>query len=173
MTVNDIPHVARYLLDKHGLTQLGWVFTWDRAKRRAGRCSYRDKTISLSLHYVRLNVVKQLGDVVDTILHEIAHALAGPGTNHGPKWVEVCLQIGASPTRCYDSNKVTMPTGKYVATCGGCDKKFYRHKKPKITRRVYCAACGPDLGELHYIPTNLYPISVVIPGSPPAPRRMR
>ena len=173
MTTNDIPHVAKHMLAKHGLTQLGWGFEWDRAKRRAGKCSYRTKTISLSLHYVELNVVDRLGDVIDTILHEIAHALAGPGTNHGPKWVEACHLIGAAPVRCYDSSVVTMPKGKYVATCGGCSRKFYRHTKPPFTKLIYCVACGPALGTLRYIQSDTQPATHVGLPVAPTPRKMR
>ena len=173
MTTNDIPHVAKHVLDKHGLTQLGWRFEWDHAKRRAGKCSYRTKTISLSLHYVELNVVDRLDDVIDTILHEIAHALAGPGTNHGPKWVEACHVVGAAPVRCYDSNVVSMPNCKYVATCPNCTRKFHRHKRPPASRSIYCAACGPVLGRLEYLSTYAQPVTHAGLPVVPTPRKMR
>lgn len=34
-------------------------------------------------------------EVHETILHEIAHALAGPGAGHGPKWREMARRVGA------------------------------------------------------------------------------
>ena len=86
MTTDDIPHLAQYLLEKHSLAQLGWTFQWDSAKRRAGACKYSRKTITISRHYVALNLSERPDDVIDTILHEIAHALAGWSAGHGPKW---------------------------------------------------------------------------------------
>ena len=36
-------------------------------------------------------------DVTNTILHEIAHALAGAKPGHGPAWKTVARRIGATP----------------------------------------------------------------------------
>lgn len=150
MTIYDIPYVARYLLEKHGLAEQGWKFAWDNAKRRAGQCRYQTKTITLSQHYVALNVAERLDDIIDTILHEIAHALAGPGTSHGPEWKAACGRIGARPEQCYNSDVVTMPRGRHTATCGGCGKVFHHHKEPKHNCWRYCKVCGPERGRLTY-----------------------
>jgi hypothetical protein len=42
----------------------------------AGRCSHRDRTIRLSLRYVTEAAEEH---VRNTVLHEISHALVGPG----------------------------------------------------------------------------------------------
>lgn len=142
VTTQGIANLARLLMDKHGLKH--WRFEFDRAKRRVGCCKHRIQTITLSYHYcTRGNSVV---DIKDTILHEIAHALAGPGAGHGPKWKAICRQIGARPVRCY-GEQVNMPKGRYKATCGGCNKAFHRHRRPK-GRGYYCRACGPSKGAL-------------------------
>lgn len=141
----NTPTLARQLMNEHGLGH--WVFSYDRAKRRAGRCSYRKQLITLSINFVIRNNDEE---IKDTILHEIAHALAGPGTGHGPKWKAVCRQIGAKPVRCYDSEKVDMPKGRYKAVCGGCQKAFHRHRRPKRSGFRYCTACGPERGLLTF-----------------------
>ena len=41
-----------------------------------------------------------LRQVTDTILHEIAHALAGPGAGHGPAWKATASRLGATPKSC-------------------------------------------------------------------------
>lgn len=171
MTVDDIPHVAQHLLQKHGLAAKGWRFEWDRARRRAGCCKHSINRVTLSYQYVALNVVEMLGDIIDTILHEIAHALAGPGVGHGPEWRAVCERIGARPERCYDSNVVAMPRGKYAATCGRCGKTFYRHKQTRPGRWIYCIACGPDLGRLIYCLASK--VTPAPQGNPPPPRKLR
>jgi predicted SprT family Zn-dependent metalloprotease len=44
-----------------------------------GLCLYEPKAIELSLHFIERNAE----DVIrDTLLHEIAHALVGPGHGH-------------------------------------------------------------------------------------------
>lgn len=135
------------LMRQHGLES--WTFEFDNAKRRAGVCRYRCKLISLSRHYVRLNA-DNYEDIRDTILHEIAHALAGFKAAHGPAWKAVCRRIGAKPERCYDSSKVVMPKGSLQATCGGCLTVFTRHKAVRKGSWRYCVKCGKDKGRLTF-----------------------
>jgi Zn-dependent protease with chaperone function len=66
---------AEELLKIHLLSKKGWVFEYDGAVRRFGRCSHRNKCISLSLKLTQLNWKKNPQQVLDVILHEIAHAL--------------------------------------------------------------------------------------------------
>ena len=145
----DVTSTANRLLVEHGLAERGWKFELDNARRRAGRCSFRHKVVSLSKYYVALNLTDKPDDILDTILHEIAHAIAGHAAGHGPEWKEVCTRIGARPERCYDSSKVKMPDGNMVATCGGCAKTFRKHRV-KRGRVRWCAACGPDKGLLEF-----------------------
>ena len=67
---------ADRLLLEHNLTD--WRFTFDNAPSRGGKCSYRDQVISISEQFC-FKVNDE--EITDTILHEIAHALAGE--NHG------------------------------------------------------------------------------------------
>jgi predicted SprT family Zn-dependent metalloprotease len=147
---NIIPPVAHRLLEEFGLTKQGWKFKWDYAKRRAGRCSYHKKLISLSIYYVRLNIDSNLDDVIDTILHEIAHALIGPGMHHGPEWQEMACRVGARPVACYDVATVKMPEGQWVAECKGCGKTFRRHRPLKYNYVQWCRGCGGITGRLIY-----------------------
>lgn len=139
--------LARQLLDEHGLKD--WRFELDFAKKRAGCCKYRSKTITLSYYYVTANSGE---DILDTLLHEIAHAIAGPGTGHGPVWKAVCRRIGARPVRCYDSQRIVMPSGRYQATCPGCSFVFHRHKRPRAGER-WCRKCGRTRGQIQYVDT--------------------
>ena len=133
------------LMNQHGLTD--WTFELDRAKRRAGCCKHGCKTLTLSYHYITRNLDKP-DDIRDTILHEIAHALAGHDAGHGDAWKAICVRIGASPQRCYDSTVIDMPKGQLVATCQGCSKTFRRHRRVRSGTYRYCLTCGPDTGRL-------------------------
>lgn len=123
MDLHAAEHLARTLMDDHGLTS--WHFRFDNAVRRFGVCRYRDSTISMSRELTRLNVEAEVRDV---ILHEIAHALVGPGAGHGPKWRRKAREIGAQPTRCYEADAVQRPPAKYVGTCACPGKRIERQR---------------------------------------------
>lgn len=116
--------LAKELINQH-LTYLDWKFKFDNAKRRFGRCQYGTKTISLSKPLVIANDEAQ---VRDTILHEIAHALA-PGHGHDNHWKNRCRAIGANPQRCYSADEVSgviAPYGLYCPTCDVVIEERYR-----------------------------------------------
>ena len=135
--------LALTLMEKHGLIAKGWGFKFDRAVRRFGLCSYRKKQISLSAPLVSVN---NRAEVTETILHEIAHALAGHKAGHGPVWKAMAKSIGCDGNRCYDSNKVTtVPTtvrSQYVAHCPSCNKEFRRVKRVSAGQSHSCSACS-------------------------------
>ena len=148
MNTNDITKLAIDLISQHGLNQ--WRFEYDRAKRRAGLCHYGRKVISLSSYYVEKNI-DNLEEIKDTILHEIAHAIAGYQAGHGWAWKLVCMRIGANPKRCYDESEVDMPEGRWKATCPTCSKTFHMHRRPKYNGLRYCLKCGQEKGRLFYL----------------------
>ena len=101
--LNDATKLAALYMGLHGLDD--WHFRFDRATRRFGCCNHKSKTISLSGHLVSLNDKR---DVRDTILHEIAHALAGPKVRpHGREWRQIAIRIGCNGRRCYGHEVLT------------------------------------------------------------------
>jgi predicted SprT family Zn-dependent metalloprotease len=135
-----IQKLARELLDRHGLGD--WSFAFNRRRRSLGYCWYDRRRIELSIYLVERN---EAVEIFDTLLHEIAHALVGPGHGHGPVWKRKCLEIGARPVRCGQAN---MPAGRWQAQCGTCGKGFHRYRKPKRMKGWFCGGCGPQRGQL-------------------------
>ena len=88
----DVAREARELMNKHGLD--GWTFRFGAARRALGLCKEKDKLIQLGRHHAANDPREQ---VTDTILHEIAHALAGAAAGHGPVWRNTAKRIGATP----------------------------------------------------------------------------
>lgn len=125
--------LADELLEHHGLG--GWTVRFDRAKTRAGSCRFRDREITLSAHLTQLHSVD---DVRDTILHEIAHALVGPGHGHDRLWRATAQAIGSSGQRCSSADAPQVP-GEWVGTCSS-GHVVHRHRRP--TRLLFCARCG-------------------------------
>ncbi|MCE9563097.1 MAG: SprT-like domain-containing protein [Planctomycetes bacterium] len=140
--------LARRLLDEHGLT--AWEFGFNSNVRRAGVCFYPHRKepgrIELSIHFAERNSDE---DVLDTILHELAHALVGPGHGHDAVWRAKCRQIGAKPEACY-GDEVEMPRGRWRATCAGCVSEYNRHRRPPQAEGWHCRSCGPRLGKLQW-----------------------
>jgi predicted SprT family Zn-dependent metalloprotease len=134
MKLSSATKIAMTLMKEHGLLTQGWKFTYDRAVRRFGLCSYKEKTISLSKHLVELNDEKQM---IDTMLHEIAHALVGKGHGHNRTWQRQAVSIGCSGTRCY-GREVVRPKAKYSLTCPNCSRVTTRSK---LCSGLACGAC--------------------------------
>ena len=88
----EVAREARDLMDSHGLAD--WTFRFSAARRTIGLCREKDKVIQLGRHHAANDAPAQ---VTDTILHEIAHALAGTAAGHGPAWRSIALGIGATP----------------------------------------------------------------------------
>lgn len=72
----------------------GWTFAFNRQRRTLGLCRYRERRIELSHYFAARG---SLADAETTLIHEIAHALAGPNTAHGPRWQAQMRALGAEP----------------------------------------------------------------------------
>ncbi len=137
----EVGRWAEQLIRSHGLTD--WEFVFNRRKRSLGMCSYDRKTIELSTHFVDRN---EMVSIRDTLLHEIAHALVGPGHGHDAVWKRKCVEIGAIPQRCCRTAR--MPPGRWQANCATCGTVFHRHRKPKRLSGWHCIRCGLERGQL-------------------------
>ena len=140
MNTQEACDLAITLMVKHGLmteTPSTWHFEFDAATTRLGLCRFKTRTISLSR---RLTEVNTRETVLDTILHEIAHALQ-PLAGHGRIWKLQCMALGAKPQACARASDVVTLQGKYVATCPGCGAQFHKHARPRYKKPRACRAC--------------------------------
>ncbi len=123
--------LALDLMAQHGLSE--WTFRITHSLTRFGQCSYRKKQITLSKHLTEMN---DEALVRNTILHEIAHALAGHKAAHGPAWRAQALAIGCDGRRTYDDS-VAAPPRNTIGVCPGCLREIRRHRR----RALHCIAC--------------------------------
>jgi predicted SprT family Zn-dependent metalloprotease len=123
-------------LRRYGLADRGWTFRWDHARKRFGSCSFARRQITMSVHLARLN---EPDPCHDTILHEIAHALAGREAGHGPVWRAACRRVGARPERCYEAEEVVQPPSKYVRHCPSCQRTSPLYRRSR--KRYACGHC--------------------------------
>ncbi len=111
----SVEALARKLMDDHGLTD--WTLRFNNGRYYLGTCNGDTKTITISRLHIEHDTTKEL---TDTILHEIAHALAPKHANHGKEWKAICRQIGAHPKSCKKDGTKIPP--KWEVTCSGCSK---------------------------------------------------
>jgi hypothetical protein len=147
------------LMLKHGLTEeKGWKFEWLRSKRVAGKCitigsrkivgytsTGRSIKVSTGVPHGGTILLSSIitsihteEEVLDTILHEIAHGLT-PGNGHDEVWRRKAIEIGCNGKRCYHiSEKQAEIRFSIVATCFKCGKKHYKSRMPKEDRWCKC-----------------------------------
>jgi predicted SprT family Zn-dependent metalloprotease len=72
-----------------------------RLTASAGMCYHKPKIIRIA-EWLVLRAPER--EIVDTVRHEVAHALLGENVGHGEPWRLMARQVGAVPSRCYDSS---------------------------------------------------------------------
>ena len=126
----SIANQADKLLKKHKLSD--WQFNFDNAKKRAGKCAYDEKTITMSEQFC---LKANNEEVTDTVLHEIAHALVGAKHGHDAVWQAKAREIGCSAQRTHCLN---FAAPKYIVSCKMCG--IYGVREKRGTGRV-CKQC--------------------------------
>ena len=136
MDLNEAEQLAKDLIKQYNIP---YSFAWNNSRNYIGRCFYLKKVIELSKPYTELNDEKEIRD---TILHEIAHALAPKGSGHGPKWKQLALSLGCKPHRCADGQSLIIPPYKYLGHCPNCKRIIKKNKRARI-------ACGKCCSEFN------------------------
>lgn len=86
---------AEDLIERH--LPEGWTFGWHNKVRANGTCYYGKMEIKLSK---KLTPYRSWSETYETIIHEIAHAIAGPDAKHGETWKSVYRNLGGTGSRC-------------------------------------------------------------------------
>jgi hypothetical protein len=121
----------------------GWRLVVDTGPRghRYGQCRYREKELSVSAWLISLNG-EDHPQVNDTLRHEMAHVLTGPGHGHDYLWRANAAKLGASTSRTVSEKsaaQVKSPPG-WVGHCRKCGEKTSpRPGKPRKTH--FCRKC--------------------------------
>ena len=125
--------IANEMLVKHNLTD--WKFVIDtNVKSRLGQCRYNEKEVAISEYILKLRHEQ----IVDTIIHEIAHALT-EGHNHDKVWKEKCIELGCIPLSTYMGGfNIYKPNNnyKFEGSCPTCSKTYIKSKPTGL-----CSSC--------------------------------
>lgn len=147
MLKTDAKKLTERLMQQHmpELVADGWRFNWHKSVRSFGTCHYGFKEISLSEQLVQMNDDER---VTRTVLHEIAHALAGKKAGHGYKWRAICVRLGGDGQRNWSDENTNPVPPKYIGTCpAGHTSRRYR--KPRSVHS--CGKCSPVFSREHLI----------------------
>lgn len=87
----QIEFVARFLMEEYNVGHLNLSFR--KMTRTMGQFSIRKRRIQLSTYYIK---IKSYRIMINTILHEIAHALT-PAHGHDLIWKAKAIEVGALP----------------------------------------------------------------------------
>lgn len=171
MNKSAMMRMARELMDQHGLTEAcGWELVTNRSRRNAGTAQLGRITLSVPI-LVEGEATEE--DVRNTILHEIAHCLVGPGHKHDAVWREKCIEIGGNGR---ETHSIKTPH-RYRGTCT-CGKTFHRDAKSDRMHRLICRKC---LGAISWYDTvnrvtltapKSHPV-YTLAASAPAPQKMQ
>ncbi|GIF03870.1 SprT-like domain-containing protein [Actinoplanes siamensis] len=175
MDLTEAERLATALMARHELT--GWRLTFDDAKTRAGVCRPDRREIGLSRPLIALYSPAQ---VTETVLHEIAHALAGAAHGHDAVWRATAIRIGCSGRRCVPEEAPKVE-GAWVGVCRA-GHRTSAHRRP--IRVKSCRRCSPRFARFAVFawtyrgqPAALHPAFaaelVRLQGSDGAPARAR
>ena len=120
-------------MDENLLMQ-GWTFKFNkRLTRSIGRCNFTKKEIELSYHFLPTLTESEWKD---TVLHEIAHALAFPiDRGHGRYWQTIAKMLGATPSHSTILSNPPKRIPKYILyfvnNDGTFDKVAQYKNKPR------------------------------------------
>lgn len=141
MNISDAKVLCELHMENHGLIAKGWKYVLNtRIKRSAGLCRFGRQTIEIGSSFIELNDEKE---IENTILHECAHCLVGPGQGHNWLWRMKAREIGCNGERTTDAKA---SHGKYQGTCEKCGNVFSLYKRPKRPEaRRHHIGCGGEV----------------------------
>lgn len=88
-------------------------------------------------------------EFIDTVRHELAHAVAyakyGESQKHNHNWKRIARQLGADDSACHNKSKDGDNEYKYYIGCPNCGMTGGRRKRSKIIKQPFnrkCNKCG-------------------------------
>ena len=118
----EVVALARRMFPSYSYAPMPTVEFYEKG-RSAGKC-WGYSRIAYNSHVFAQRSDKENND---TIIHEIAHAVAnftGLGSGHNPGWKRICRALGGNGERCYQSATIEVKLARvrkryqYRATCG-------------------------------------------------------
>lgn len=100
MLVHEAVDLTNALLREFNLAGQGWSVALDKSSWHAGLTRFDQKQIVLSVRAIEQYSNDEMEEV---ILHELGHALVGPGHAHGRTWARQVRELGGTPQERHSS----------------------------------------------------------------------
>lgn len=144
MTREQAARFARNELDKAGLTDWHIRMIANQTSGYLGLCVYKDKCIILNALHIDIHPDPE---IENTIRHEVAHAVVGPGHGHNEIWAAKAKELGCTSTG--PCSHLNLSPEIIDAIRSGADVKIefetetiYRPKYTVSRLQDKCAICG-------------------------------
>lgn len=115
-----------------------WKCKVSNTKDSWGHCDPQRRTVYVSKYLLSHGTHEE---IIQTILHEVAHALTPDDKGHGADWLAKARDLGYTGGRCAD--RVLPIKHKYIGHCP-VGHKFVMHRKTFMHEK-YCYGCDREL----------------------------
>lgn len=93
--MTDIREVHAFAFETFHQHKMGhWKIRWNRHAGTAGLTDYETRTVTFSATAMES---WDWPEVENTVIHELAHVLVGPGQGHNRKWAKQVKDLGGIP----------------------------------------------------------------------------
>lgn len=146
MNRQDASNLLRQELDKHNLTDWKVRISNDPNQPYLGLCSYKDKAILLNAYHCEIHPDTE---IINTIRHEVAHALVGFSNGHNEIWAAKAKEIGCDNT--LPCSHLSLPPHVIDAIRSGANVEMVVEEETQVIRKVkhvvkkleeLCPYCG-------------------------------
>lgn len=138
MELTRMARIARTELRAHGLNE--WTFAWSRASKTFGLCNYTTKTIHMSARLVELNAE---AECLNTLTHELAHALVGHAHGHDSVWASKHRELGGDGRARYTHESVVAVPKKWIVSCPECHAEWHLARRQRGEYKcTHCKRAG-------------------------------
>lgn len=137
--------LLRDLLNENGLAAWHIRLHADVTARYLGLCDYKEKCIVLNSHHVDTHPDNE---IINTIRHEVAHALCSPMDGHNEVWKQKALELGCKDTSPCASFSLDAKAIDAIRSGHQLEVKFnygvtsVEYKVKKFVKK--CPVCGKD-----------------------------
>lgn len=145
MEIEKFLDIARGMLYEESCDPIFWEDNWEvkvskRLRTCYAVCDHDKKEIRFSHNYV---VSADESSLVETMLHEMAHASCGCGEGHNKVWKQVYIAMGGNGS----IHGKDMPF-KWSYDCVSCGNIARRSNRIKKYKECCCIKCDGKLEEI-------------------------
>lgn len=155
MNLVEANRTIRQMMNDNGLN--GWNVRWVNTRSRAGQCKHGSRELNFSAV-----LLKEFSDAkaMNTITHEIAHALVGPGQGHGYVWQAKHRSLGGNGMKSWGDDDaettkaIIANTSRWAGVCMVSKERVYFLNRLTKARERGVTPCRCHNEAVKWMPNN-------------------